>query len=81
MTATTMSLKETRIYNGYTLRDVAAALRIPVAEYWIYAKEPGEMPVDDLVMLAALYGCSVDDLVMVNADDASEATNKRMQST
>lgn len=59
-----MQLKQARVYHGMTLRDVAAALRMPVVEYWIYEQEPGEIPVDDLMRLAELYGCSVDDLML-----------------
>ncbi len=56
------TLKEARKYYGYTLRDVAEHLRIPVVEYWIYEQEPGEMPALFALSVSQLFGCTMDEI-------------------
>lgn len=65
----TMTLKEARRYYGYTLRDVAEHLRIPVVEYWIYEQEPGEIPMLDAMRVCKLFGCTIDEILLGTGED------------
>ena len=63
------TLKEARRHYGYTLRDVAEHLQIPVVEYWIYEQEPGEMPALDALSVSRLFGCKLDEISLGVGED------------
>ena len=58
-----MLLKEKRIEKGMLQKDVAKVLQISESSICLYEKGKRTPPLDVLIKLSRLYGCSIDELV------------------
>ena len=58
-----MNIKDIRVRKGLTQSDVAAALDVSSVVYSRYETGSRQLPIDTLIKLADVFGCSVDHIL------------------
>ena len=66
-----MKFREARLKAGKTVKEVMEALNVSDAAVYLWETGETRPKLDNLMKLAALYGCTIDDLIFDDKEGSS----------